>query len=161
MGLFSFARRKNRKIDSEQPEKREECCARAQERCCSDTEDERCADNQDCCPDTEQCCSSGQEEGPAGQSDESGGEVRAEGKLELKILGSGCANCNRLEEAAKQALADLSLDADLVHVTDFAQIAAYGVMSTPALMVNEKLVSYGKVLSKDQVKKILTEMGLA
>ena len=73
----------------------------------------------------------------------------------IKILGSGCAKCNELEAATKEALAELGMDTAVDHVTDFAQIAAYGVMSTPALVVHGKVVSYGKVLKKDEVVKIL------
>ena len=73
----------------------------------------------------------------------------------VKVLGSGCAKCNALEAAAKEALAELNMDTTIDHVTDFAQIAAYGVMSTPALVVDGKVVSYGRVLKKDEVIAIL------
>ncbi|MEA5012424.1 MAG: thioredoxin family protein [Angelakisella sp.] len=69
----------------------------------------------------------------------------------IKVLGSGCTKCNQLEAAAKEALAELGLDTTIEHVTDFTQIAAYGVMTTPALVVDGKVVSYGKVLKKDEV----------
>ena len=62
------------------------------------------------------------------------------------MLGSGCAKCNGLEEAVRAALEELGMDTAVDHVTDFAQIAAYGVMSTPALVVDGRDVSYGKVL---------------
>lgn len=75
----------------------------------------------------------------------------------LKVLGSGCAKCNQLEAAAREALAELGMDTTIDHVTDFAQIAAYGVMTTPALVVNGRVVSYGKVLKKDEVKAILNQ----
>ena len=74
---------------------------------------------------------------------------------DIKILGSGCDKCNQLEKATKEALAELGMDTTVDHVTDFAKIAVYGVMSTPALVVNGKVVSYGKVLKKDEVIKIL------
>lgn len=73
----------------------------------------------------------------------------------VKILGSGCAKCNALEAATREALAELSMDTSIDHVTDFTQIAAYGVMSTPALVVDGKVVSFGKVLKKEEVAKIL------
>lgn len=73
----------------------------------------------------------------------------------IKILGSGCAKCNQLEKATKEALQQLGMDPTVEHVTDFGQIASYGVMSTPALVVDEKVVSYGKVLKTEEVKKIL------
>lgn len=73
----------------------------------------------------------------------------------VKVLGSGCAKCNQLEAATKEALAELGMDTTIDHVTDFTQIAAYGVMTTPALVVDGKVVSFGKVLEKDAVKAIL------
>lgn len=75
--------------------------------------------------------------------------------IEVKVLGSGCAKCNELESATKEALIELGIDTNIEHVTDFAEIAAYGVMTTPALVVDGKVVSYGKVLKKDEVVKIL------
>ncbi|NCC07292.1 MAG: thioredoxin family protein [Clostridia bacterium] len=73
----------------------------------------------------------------------------------VKVLGSGCDKCNALEAATVQALEELGMDTAIEHVTDFAQIAAYGVMTTPALVVDGKVVSSGRVLKKDEVIKIL------
>ncbi|MCH1981974.1 MTH895/ArsE family thioredoxin-like protein [Ruminococcus sp. OA3] len=73
----------------------------------------------------------------------------------VKILGSGCAKCNQLENATRTALEHLNMDAAIDHITDFTQIAAYGVMTTPALVVDGKVVSYGKVLKVEEVMKIL------
>ena len=87
---------------------------------------------------------------------------RAEaGKTEpgIKVLGSGCAKCNALEDAVRQALTELGVQADIDHVTDFAQIAAYGVMSTPALVVDGKVVSYGRVLTKSEAAALLKKAG--
>ena len=80
--------------------------------------------------------------------------------LNVKILGSGCCNCNALEAATKEALTEKGIEYQLDHVTDFAKIAAYGVMSTPALDINEKVASFGKVLKKDEVLKLLAKLGL-
>ena len=76
----------------------------------------------------------------------------------VKVLGSGCAKCNELEKAAKEALCELGMDTAIDHVTDFSKIAAYGVMSTPALVVDGKVVSYGKTLKKEEVVKILKKV---
>lgn len=76
----------------------------------------------------------------------------------VKVLGSGCAKCNDLETATKEALKQLGMDTTIEHVTDFTQIAAYGVMTTPALVVDGKVVSYGKVLKKDEVVTILQKV---
>lgn len=75
----------------------------------------------------------------------------------VKILGSGCAKCNALEKATATAISELGLDLSIDHVTDFAQIASYGVMSTPALVLNGKVVFYGKVLSVEEVKALLSK----
>ena len=75
--------------------------------------------------------------------------------MAVKILGSGCKKCNDLEANTKAALKQLGLVATIEHVSDFGKIAAYGVMSTPALVVNEKLLSYGKVLKSAEVVKLL------
>ena len=70
----------------------------------------------------------------------------------IKVLGSGCAKCAALEDAVREALTELGMDTAIDHVTDFAQIAAYGVMTTPALVVDGKVASYGRVLKKDEAK---------
>ena len=73
----------------------------------------------------------------------------------IKILGSGCAKCQSLERAAVEALKELGKEPVVDHVTDFGTIVAYGVMRTPALVVGEKVVSSGRVLSKEEVKELL------
>ncbi|MDK2967074.1 thioredoxin family protein [Lacrimispora sp.] len=76
----------------------------------------------------------------------------------IKVLGSGCAKCNQLEYAAKEALSEMGLDPSIDHVTDFAEIAAYGVMSTPALIIDGKVASYGKVLKKEEVIDLIKKI---
>lgn len=61
--------------------------------------------------------------------------------LEVKVLGSGCCKCNNLADNTQAALEQLGLETTIDHVTDFSQIAAYGVMTTPALVINGKVVS--------------------
>jgi small redox-active disulfide protein 2 len=73
----------------------------------------------------------------------------------IKVLGSGCANCQKLEGLAAKVVADLGLDAEVVKVTDIGEIMAYGVMSTPALVVDEELKLAGRVPSYDDVATIL------
>ena len=80
------------------------------------------------------------------------------GGASVKVLGSGCAKCNQLEAAIKAALLQLGMDTTIDHVTDFSQIAAYGVMTTPALVIDGKVVSYGKVLKIEEVVKILQKV---
>ncbi len=73
----------------------------------------------------------------------------------VKILGSGCKKCNELELNTKAALKHLGMDMTIDHVTDFAHIASYGVMTTPALVVNGNVVAYGKVLKTDEIVRLL------
>lgn len=77
------------------------------------------------------------------------------GQLAVKILGSGCANCDALEKSVREAMIELGIEAPMEHVKDFAQIAAYGVMTTPALVVGNQVLSYGKVLKKDEAAALL------
>lgn len=74
----------------------------------------------------------------------------------IKILGSGCTKCTKLEKSVIEAVTQMNLDLPIEHITDFAQIATYGVMSTPALVLNGEVVSFGKVLSVEEVKQILS-----
>jgi small redox-active disulfide protein 2 len=76
----------------------------------------------------------------------------------VKILGGGCAKCNQLEAAVIEALTELGMDTIIEHVKEYEKIAAYGVMTTPALVVDGKVVSYGKVLKKHEVVKILKDV---
>lgn len=73
----------------------------------------------------------------------------------IKVLGGGCAKCHELEANTKAALADLGLADGVQLITDFSKIAAYGVMSTPALVIDGKVVSMGKVLKAEEIKTLL------
>ena len=77
--------------------------------------------------------------------------------LSVKILGTGCANCKRLEQMSRKAAATLDLEAEFVKVTEIQEIMAYGVMSTPGLVINEKVVSYGRIPSPTEVSTWLTD----
>ena len=81
-----------------------------------------------------------------------------EGAMSIKILGSGCKNCVTLTENTKLALAEMGLQANIEKVTDLSAITGYGVMSTPALVINEKVVSSGKVLKPKEIVKILEKV---
>jgi small redox-active disulfide protein 2 len=74
---------------------------------------------------------------------------------EIKVLGHGCANCNRLEANAREALARTGLEARITHVTDDAGIMAYGVLSTPGLVIDGQVASYGRVPSTDEITRWL------
>lgn len=77
--------------------------------------------------------------------------------LTIKILGPGCANCRRVEEIARKAATDLGVEAEFVKVTDFNDILAYNVLSTPGLVINEKLVYSGKIPAPSWVVKWINE----
>jgi small redox-active disulfide protein 2 len=71
--------------------------------------------------------------------------------LTIKILGSGCANCKRLEQITRKVVEEMSIEADVVKVTDYQDIMTYNVLSTPGLVVNEKLVSSGRIPTPAEV----------
>lgn len=77
----------------------------------------------------------------------------------IKVLGSGCKSCHALLEATKEAVQNMGLSIEVEYVTDMAKIMEYGVMSMPALVVNEKVVSMGKVLKTADVEKLLHKLG--
>lgn len=145
MALFSFSKKKNAEEELVQCDCGGMC--KPSEITAKKTAEEANAKNSGC------CC---------------GGDCNAETIAEaekakvsgssVKVLGSGCAKCNQLEAATKAALEQLGMDTTIDHITDFTQIAAYGVMTTPALVVDGKVVSFGKVLKTDEVVKILQKV---
>ncbi|MFC7433715.1 thioredoxin family protein [Hydrogenophaga bisanensis] len=76
--------------------------------------------------------------------------------LTVKILGSGCANCKKLEAVAREAATAAQLEAEFIKVTDMRQIMTYDLLSTPGLVINEKLVSSGRIPTVAEVQKWLT-----
>lgn len=73
----------------------------------------------------------------------------------IEVLGSGCIKCMNLIENVQEAVGELNIGAEVVKVTDINKIIAYGVMITPALVIDGKVVSSGKVLNKEEIKKII------
>ena len=73
----------------------------------------------------------------------------------IKVLGPGCNNCKKLENVTRQAVDSLGIDATIEKVTDYPTIVGYGVMSTPALVIDEKLVLSGRVPSAGQLRELL------
>ncbi len=71
--------------------------------------------------------------------------------LTIKVLGSGCANCKKLEAVAHQAVDQMGIQAEIIKVTEYPAIMAYNVMSTPGLVINEKVVSTGRIPSTAEV----------
>lgn len=78
----------------------------------------------------------------------------------IKVLGSGCASCHALYENAKEAVEKMGILVEVEYVTDLQKVMGYGVMSMPALVVNEKVVAMGKVLKPADVEKLLHKFGL-
>lgn len=77
----------------------------------------------------------------------------------VKVLGAGCKSCHEQYENAKKAIRDMGLDLEVEYITDMQKVMEYGAMSMPALVVNEKVVSMGKVLKSDNVIALLHKLG--
>jgi len=76
--------------------------------------------------------------------------------LTIKILGSGCENCKRLAALAQRTVNNLAIEAQIVKVTDYPEIIKYNVMSTPGLVINEKVVSAGRIPSEAEITTFIT-----
>ena len=76
--------------------------------------------------------------------------------LTIKVLGSGCANCKRVEQIAHKVITDMGIEAEVIKVTDYSDIMAYNIMSTPGLVINEKVVSTGRIPTPAEVTTWLT-----
>ena len=76
--------------------------------------------------------------------------------LTIKVLGSGCANCKRLEQIAHKVISEMGIEAEVVKVTEYPDIMAYNVLSTPGLVINEKVVSSGRIPTPADVTTWLT-----
>ena len=145
MGLLGFGKKK-------EEEKQVSAC------CCGSAGK---AEETSCC-----CGSAGQTEeascccGSAGQTDDAscccGGT--GSGITSVKVLGAGCRSCHEQYENAKEAVRALGLSAEVEYVTDLEKVMGYGVMSMPAIVVNEKVVSMGKVLKAADVEKLLRRL---
>jgi len=71
--------------------------------------------------------------------------------LTIKVLGSGCANCKRLEQIAYKVISEMGIEAEVIKVTEYPDIMAYNVLSTPGLVINEKVVSSGRIPTPAEV----------
>lgn len=79
-------------------------------------------------------------------------------RCSIKVLGTGCKSCHEQYENVKKAVAGMNLAADVEYITDIEKVTSYGVMSMPAIVVNEKAVTMGKVLKADQVEELLKKL---
>lgn len=129
MALFNFGKKKEEKKVTT---------------CCCGSVDKKAEENNCCC-------------GSASNADETSSFCCSESSI--KVLGSGCKNCHDLVEASKAAVKNMGLTIEVEYVTDMKKIMEYGVMSMPALVVNEKVVSMGKVLKAADVEKLLRKVG--
>jgi len=73
--------------------------------------------------------------------------------MKIEILGMGCATCNKLEDTVRQAIKETGIDAQVDHITDIKKIMAYGVMITPAMVIDGKVMAAGKLPSLEDIKK--------
>lgn len=81
--------------------------------------------------------------------------------LDIKVLGVGCAQCHALTQMVMEVLTELNLPAGVEHITDIKEIAGYGVVGSPALLINSRIMAVGNVPPRDKVKKWLTEAGVS
>ena len=75
--------------------------------------------------------------------------------MNIKILGGGCANCDKLEANAKEAVKQLGIEAEFEKVKDPKQYSLYGILITPGLVIDDKMVSYGRVTSVEDIIKLI------
>lgn len=78
--------------------------------------------------------------------------------MEIKVLGTGCTNCKKLLENTKNAVSMLKMDADILYVTDYVEIVKTGLMRTPGLIVNNKIISSGRVPTTDEITMMLEKI---
>ena len=104
------------------------------------------------------CCSCSSTAAPQSVNECCGQEIN--GICCIKVLGAGCKACHDQYDNAKKAVNNLGLSIEVEYITDMAKIMEYGVMSMPAIVVNEKVVSFGKVLKTMEVEKLLQKYGV-
>ena len=77
--------------------------------------------------------------------------------MNIKILGSGCANCKKLQAVTEEVIKGMAVEATIEKVEDIQKIMGYGVMRTPAIVINEKVKAFGRIPGKDEIKKYILE----
>lgn len=77
--------------------------------------------------------------------------------MDIKVLGTGCARCKTLENVTRQAVVELNLDATIEKIEDIQKIMLFGIMSTPGLVINNKVVLSGQVPKVEELKELLTQ----
>jgi small redox-active disulfide protein 2 len=94
-----------------------------------------------------------------GRTEESCPNAKADNIYCMKVLGAGCKSCHEQYENAKQAIEDMGLSVEVEYITDMQKVMEYGVMSMPALVVNEKVIAMGKVLKPKDIVMLLHKLG--
>ncbi len=94
------------------------------------------------------CCSSSEK------------QFKSEDECRIKVLGAGCKSCHEMYESVMETASGYGLCADVSYITDMAKIMGYGVMTLPALVIDEKVVSMGKILKQKEIEKLMKEAGL-
>ena len=135
MALFNFGKKK-------EEEKKAAAC------CCGSTEAQT-GEPAGC------CCGSA----PKAQETSCCCGAPVDGICCIKVLGAGCKSCHEQYENAKAAVKAMGLDVEVEYITDMEKVMGYGVMSMPAIVVNENVVSMGKVLKAADVEKLLRKLG--
>lgn len=136
MALFNFGKKK-------EEEKKAPTC------CCGSAETKAEETTSCCCGSTPKA-----EEAPSCCCGE-----KVDGICCIKVLGAGCKSCHEQYEHAKEAVKAMGLSVEVEYITDMQKVMEYGVMSMPAIVVNEKVVSMGKVLKATDVEKLLLKLG--
>ncbi|HUS86484.1 MAG TPA: thioredoxin family protein [Bacteroidales bacterium] len=77
--------------------------------------------------------------------------------MNIKVLGTGCPKCKTLERKTRDAISELGIDAEVSKVEDIMEIMQYGILHTPGLVINEKVVMSGRIPSSDEIKKLITQ----
>lgn len=80
--------------------------------------------------------------------------------ITIKVLGSGCANCKKVEEVARQVVGDMGLPAEIIKVTDYTAIMEYPILSTPGLVINEQVVCSGRIPTQAEVSTWLADAAM-
>lgn len=75
--------------------------------------------------------------------------------MNIKVLGSGCASCKKLFEITKKAVSELDQNIEVEYITEIEKMVSYGIMGSPAIVINEKVISQGRVISKEDVLKLI------
>lgn len=81
--------------------------------------------------------------------------------LTIKVLGPGCSNCQRVEAAAKNAVTNLGVEAEIIKVTDYAEMMAYKILATPGLVINEKLFAAGRIPGENEIMNWVADILIA